>query len=208
MRNWVHRCVHCRQVKNRQRAEEALARLRDQLKLQQFLQEGDELEDWLAEKSIAAQDDTYRDAKNIHSKFLRHQAFESEIAANKERLEKLEEEGEKLKDEKPEFAEVVEPKLDELRAQWDNLERTTQEKGERLFEANKHVVYEQSVDEIDGWINEIESQIIAEDVGHDLTTVNLLVQKQNVRFVNFNVTSVLVDLSQGFVFVSRFWRVS
>ena len=38
---------------------------------------------------IAAQDETYRDAKNIHSKYMRHQAFESEIAANKDRLHKL-----------------------------------------------------------------------------------------------------------------------
>lgn len=42
------------------------------------------------------------------------------------------------------------------------------------------MLYEQSCDDIDGWINEIESQIITDDVGHDLTTVNLLVQKQNV----------------------------
>ena len=40
---------------------------------------------------IIAQDETYRDSKNIHSKFVRHQAFESEIAANKDRLTKLEE---------------------------------------------------------------------------------------------------------------------
>ena len=38
---------------------------------------------------IAAQDETYRDAKNIHSKYRRHQAFESEIASNKDRLNKL-----------------------------------------------------------------------------------------------------------------------
>ena len=38
---------------------------------------------------IVAQDETYRDAKNIHSKYVRHQAFEAEIAANKDRLEKL-----------------------------------------------------------------------------------------------------------------------
>lgn len=37
----------------------------------------------------AAQDETYRDAKNLHSKYLRHQAFEREIAANKERLQRL-----------------------------------------------------------------------------------------------------------------------
>ncbi|KAH3857014.1 hypothetical protein DPMN_099611 [Dreissena polymorpha] len=36
-----------------------------------------------------AEDETYRDAKNLHSKYLRHQAFEREIAANKDRLMRL-----------------------------------------------------------------------------------------------------------------------
>ena len=75
----------------------------------------------------------------------------------------------------------IQPRLDELARQWKDLEETTAAKGEKLFDANRHVLYEQSCDDIDGWINEIESQIITDDVGHDLTTVNLLVQKQNVR---------------------------
>ena len=89
-------------------------------------------------------------------------------------------EGEDLIREKPDAGKEVEPKLEELRRQWEELENTTQNKGQRLFDANRHVLYEQSCDDIDGWINEIESQIITEDVGHDLTTVNLLVKKQNV----------------------------
>jgi len=50
------------------------------------------------------------------------------------------------------------------------------------------VLYEQSVDDIDGWIKDIESQIVTEDVGHDLTTVNLLVQKQNILEVSERCT--------------------
>ena len=68
----------------------------------------------------------------------------------------------------------------ELQRQWQELDDTLTAKGQRLFDSNKHVLYEQSCDDIDGWINEIESQIITEDVGRDLTTVSLLVQKQNV----------------------------
>ncbi len=89
--------------------------------------------------------------------------------------------GNDLMREKPDMAKDIQPRLDELQRQWEELENTTKDKGQRLFDANRHVLYEQSVDDIDGWINEIESQIVTEDVGHDLTTVNLLVQKQNVR---------------------------
>ena len=203
-----------RRNNNRQRAYEQLERLKDSLQVQHFMQDCDELSEWLGDKMNAAQDETYREAKNIHSKYMRHQAFESEIAANKDRLNKLIQvhlrfndisllktcelrkslqfgndilsviqDGNELMREKPETAHEIQPKLDELHRQWDDLERTTQEKGQRLFDANRHVLYEQSCDDIDGWINEIESQIVTEDVGHDLTTVNLLVQKQNVRFI-------------------------
>lgn len=47
------------------------------------------MSDWTQEKFIIAQDDTYRSAKTIHSKWTRHQAFEAEVMANKERLRKL-----------------------------------------------------------------------------------------------------------------------
>jgi len=85
---------------------------------------------------------------------------------------------------------VVEPKLEELQRQWSDLENTITEKGEKLFDSNRHVLYEQSCDDVDGWISEIESQIISEDVGSNLISVNLLVQKQNVCVY-------LSDLGQG-----------
>ena len=81
--------INCRRNTNRQRAYEQLERLKDSLQVQHFKQDCDELSEWLGDKMIAAQDETYRDAKNIHSKYMRHQAFESEIAANKDRLNKL-----------------------------------------------------------------------------------------------------------------------
>lgn len=40
----------------------------------------------MQEKNITAQDETYRSAKTVHSKWTRHQAFEAEIASNKDRL--------------------------------------------------------------------------------------------------------------------------
>ncbi|KAK7507079.1 hypothetical protein BaRGS_00001930 [Batillaria attramentaria] len=179
--------INERRDANRQRADEQLEKLKDQLTLQQFLQECEEvgavasaltveeskmeLRDWLADKMAASQDETYRDAKNLHSKYMRHQAFESEIAANKDRLERVKQ---------PETREQIQPMLADLDTQWEELETTTKAKGEKLFDANRSVLYEQSCDDIDGWVTALESQIVTtEDFGKDLTTVNLQVQKQN-----------------------------
>ena len=88
-----------------------------------------------------------------------------------------------MKQEKPELSEHVDPRIEELKKQFEDLENSTREKGQRLFDANRAVLYEQSCDDIDGWIGDIESQIVKEDVGHDLTTVNLLMQKQTVNSI-------------------------
>lgn len=165
---------------NRKKADEKLETLKDSRELHKFLQDCDELTDWLGEKQIAAQDDTYRDAKNIHSKYMRHQAFDLEVKSNKDQLDKLVRDGQKLVQERPELIKEVEPQLAELSNQFTELQDTVSVKGQKLFDANRPQLYEQSCDDIDGWITEIESQIVTEDLGHDLTTVNLFVQKQNL----------------------------
>lgn len=74
---------------NRERAMEQLQNLRDQLELQRFLRECEEFGFWCQDKMIQAHDETYRSAKTIHSKWTRHQAFQAELDANKDRLDKI-----------------------------------------------------------------------------------------------------------------------
>ncbi|ODM93367.1 Spectrin beta chain, partial [Orchesella cincta] len=165
---------------NKKKAMDQMEKLKDQLQLHQFLQDCEELAEWIQEKSMIAQDDTYRSAKTVHSKWTRHQAFEAEIASNKDRLVAIQEAAKGLIQEKPEFAQYLEPKVKELGSHFDDLERSTKEKGERLFDANRQVLYEQSCDDIDSWMTDLEKQIESEDYGKDLASVNILMQKQQM----------------------------
>ncbi|XP_045122381.1 spectrin beta chain-like isoform X4 [Portunus trituberculatus] len=169
-----------RRQQNRERAMEQMERLRDQLQVHQFLQDCEELNDWVQEKHIIAQDESYRSAKTVHSKWTRHQAFEAEIASNKDRLVRVQQAGEELVKEKPEMAEMIGPKISELNQHFEDLESTTKEKGERLFDANRQVLYEQTCDDIDSWMSDLEKQIEGGDTGMDLTSVNILMQKQHL----------------------------
>lgn len=93
-------------------------------------------------------------------------------------------EGEDIMRVKPDTRDQIETMLLDLDNQWEQLETTTKAKGEKLFDANRSTLYQQSCDDIDGWVTSLESQIItSEDFGKDLTTVNLQVQKQNVSAV-------------------------
>merc|ERR1712241_1057845 len=106
---------------NHEMALSQLEKLRDQLLLHQFLQDCEELHDWIQEKSVLVQQDNYRSAKTLHSKHLKHQAFESEIASNKERLEMIERSGNELLTQKPEMRDIIQPKLSQLSDQFDQL---------------------------------------------------------------------------------------
>jgi len=171
---------------NLRRAAEMTDKLKDQLQLQQFLSNCDELIEWMQEKRIVAEDETYRSAKTLHSKWTRHRAHELEIAANKDRLNRLKQEGEQLKADQPGLGAIVDGKLDDIDNQFDNLEQATKEKGQKLFDANRPLLYEQTCDAIDEWIDELEP-ILSSEPGQDLTGVNLALAKQQ------NIESQLED---------------
>ncbi|NXN24980.1 SPTB2 protein, partial [Nycticryphes semicollaris] len=169
-----------RHRKNREAASELLMRLKDNRDLQKFLQDCQELSLWINEKMLTAQDMSYDEARNLHSKWLKHQAFMAELASNKEWLEKIEKEGMQLIAEKPETDTVVKEKLTGLHQMWEELESTTQTKAQRLFDANKAELFTQSCADLDKWLNGLESQIQSDDYGKDLTSVNILLKKQQM----------------------------
>lgn len=44
---------------------------------------------WIDEKMLTAQDVSYDEARNLHTKWQKHQAFMAELAANKDWLDKV-----------------------------------------------------------------------------------------------------------------------
>ncbi|KAG5278564.1 hypothetical protein AALO_G00100320 [Alosa alosa] len=169
-----------RHKKNREAAVELLMRLKDNRDLQKFLQDCQELNLWINEKMLTAQDMTYDEARNLHSKWLKHQAFMAELQSNKEWLDKIDKEGQQLVAEKPETEAVVREKLASLQKQWEELESTTQTKAQCLFDANKAELFTQSCADLDKWLAGLEGQIQSDDYGKDLTSVNILLKKQQM----------------------------
>ncbi|XP_034721823.1 spectrin beta chain, non-erythrocytic 1-like, partial [Etheostoma cragini] len=169
-----------RHKKNREAAVELLMRLKDNRDLQKFLQDCQELSLWIDEKMLTAQDLTYDEARNLHSKWLKHQAFMAELQSNKEWLDKVQKDGMLLVLEKPETEAVVQEKLSALHAMWEELESTTQTKAQCLFDANKAELFTQSCADLDKWLGGLEGQIQSDDYGKDLTSVNILLKKQQV----------------------------
>uniref|UniRef100_A0A665U5F0 Spectrin beta chain n=1 Tax=Echeneis naucrates TaxID=173247 RepID=A0A665U5F0_ECHNA len=168
---------HC---KNKKAANELLTKLKDNRELQHFLQDGQELTLWINEKMLTAQDMSYDEARNLHSKWQKHQAFMAELASNKDWLDKIDKEGQALVAEKPELKPVVQQTLEDLQRQWEELEGTTRTKAQCLFDANRAELFTQSCSALDVWLKNLESQLHSDDYGKDLTSVNILLKKHQV----------------------------
>ena len=58
------------------------------------------------------------------------------------------------------MAEQIQPTLSALENEWEVLEVATKEKGEKLFDANRGTLYQQSIEDVDSWVVELESQMV------------------------------------------------
>ncbi|CAG13137.1 unnamed protein product [Tetraodon nigroviridis] len=173
--------IRDRHSKNKSRAQEVSQRLRDNRDLQHFLQNTQDLTLWINEKMLTAQDTSYDEARNLHSKWLKHQAFMAELAANKGWLQKVDQQGQALMEAKPEFEPIVRERLAKLHQLWDELEFTTQEKARLLFDANRSELFDQSLADVKKWLGELQQQLQSGDEEvKDLTSANILLKKHQM----------------------------
>ncbi|KAL3049568.1 hypothetical protein OYC64_008924 [Pagothenia borchgrevinki] len=173
--------IRDRHNKNKRRAQEVSEKLKDNRDLQHFLQNTQDLTVWINEKMLTAQDTSYDEARNLHSKWLKHQAFMAELASNKDWLDNVDQEGQELMESKPELEPIVKERLDKLHELWDTLESTTQEKARLLFDANRSELYDQSLTDMKTWLGGLKQQLQSgeEDV-KDLTKANILLKKHQM----------------------------
>ncbi|XP_064309054.1 spectrin beta chain, erythrocytic isoform X2 [Phalacrocorax carbo] len=159
------------------KAGEAATLLQDNHELQTFLQNCRELDAWVEEKMLTVQDASYGEARGLHGKWQKHQAFMAELAANQGWLEKIEMEGKELVSRKLQYGKVVAWQLDELRRRWDGLRAAAEEKGRQLFEANRSTLYAQSYGELESWLGQAKEELRATEQAKDLTATNLLLKR-------------------------------
>lgn len=82
--------------------------------------------------------------------------------------------------EKPELEPVVRAKLDDLQRLWEELESSTRIKAQCLFDANRAELFTQSCSALEAWLSGLQAQLHSDDYGKDLTSVNILLKKQQV----------------------------
>ncbi|CAF4189094.1 unnamed protein product [Rotaria sordida] len=118
-------------------------------------------------KFLQAQTDIYRDTANIHTKYLGHHAFHSEILSNKERLVALKQLAEQLKSKNCQLIDsnLINQRINELDDLWIKLENITRKESELTATPS----------------NQALSTTTLELLDNNLIEINLLLLKQTTK---------------------------
>uniref|UniRef100_A0A3B3CVP6 Uncharacterized protein n=1 Tax=Oryzias melastigma TaxID=30732 RepID=A0A3B3CVP6_ORYME len=112
-----------------------------------LLRSSPQLNLWINEKMLTAQDMTYDEARNLHSKWLKHQAFMAELQSNKEWLDKIS----KVRRAKREGGGAL------------RIKKETEKRHTRLSEAHEAQQYYFDAAEAEAWMSEQELYMMSEE---------------------------------------------
>ncbi|KAJ8705806.1 hypothetical protein PYW08_012852 [Mythimna loreyi] len=147
--------------------------------LHQFLRNLYHEREWISLKMQIANDQNYRELSNLQSKIQKHAAFESELAANKGRIDDVANHGETLIEAKHYAAQEIAKHVEELEYQWRELQAAAKLRRERLQEAYQARVYLRGLDDFTAWLDDVEAQLLSEDHGKDLASVTGLLKRHS-----------------------------
>ncbi|XP_026559809.1 spectrin beta chain, non-erythrocytic 5 [Pseudonaja textilis] len=153
--------------------------------LQKFLHNSFEIATWMSEKNSIALDESWRDPSNLQAKLQKHQTFQAEIVANKNHLNRIKTEGEKMLHEKHYASGVLQSRLQEIDELWDELLENCEEKKRKILDAYKALQFLHIVDEADKWLEELESDMKIPESSDNLLILNDLLKKQEELETSF-----------------------
>ncbi|XP_053802113.1 spectrin beta chain, non-erythrocytic 5 [Vidua chalybeata] len=146
--------------------------------LQKFLKNSFEVAAWINEKNSIAQDDSWKDPSNLQTKLQRHQAFQAEIMANRNRLDSIKSEGEKMLHERHYAPEAIQSRLQEMEELWEELLASCQDKWTKLQDAYKGLHFQRNVEDAEKWLEGVENDLKAPYNDNDLVVLNSHLKKQ------------------------------
>lgn len=162
-------------------AKQREERLIESKKLFEFLREIDEVHEWVNDQmAVTASEEYGDDVEHIEQLIVSFESFVSNLTANESRISSAVTKGEALLNEKGPYHDVIKTKVDETKQLWEELKDLVNARQEALAGAKQVHVYDRRADETITWVAEKEANLLSEDYGQDLETIQGLVRKHEV----------------------------
>lgn len=153
-------------------------RLAEQKKFLEFMREVEDLQEWIGDQMVIAGSEEYgSDVEHVQQLIVAFDAFASTVSANEPKIGQCEAKQAAIVEANNLHSNRVQIKWDETRQLWEELKDLITARHEALDGAKKVHLYDRTADEAISWINEKLGDIVSEDYGQDLETIQALVRQ-------------------------------
>lgn len=144
-------------------------------RLQRFLRDAKELDDWIGEKAKAC-NDNFALKSTLRVKIQWQQNFLSELETNESRFADIRSAASALLDEQHFAADVVRSRLSEVDQSWTSLLNVAKEKEKLLAEAEQVQALRMKSGDMEHWCNTTLAKLKSEDFGDSLQRIDNLMK--------------------------------
>ncbi|XP_033104188.1 spectrin beta chain-like [Anneissia japonica] len=177
-RNQTNLEIQFKQMKDR--SIHRRQQLKEQESVYEFYYEVDEIQDWLAEKNaFASSEDLGSDLEHVEELEKRFLAFIEELNGNEERIKTIQVMAEKLVKEKVGNEAVVRSKWESISESWRCVQEHCSMRNQQIQKSKILHKFNHDADEIRSWIQEKDTVVSTKDIGHDLSSVQVLIKRHN-----------------------------
>ncbi|KAH9284759.1 Spectrin beta chain [Echinococcus granulosus] len=140
---------------NKKKAYECERHLKENLRLQELLNDFADIEDWMSEKLVALNQVTLTSKRDVSNAYGQVKALQEEIEASRERAEGIIETGKQLIDSCPSVSRVVSVSIDTMYVHWEALLRELHKQMLSLEELHREYLLNGTVQELLQWAEKL-----------------------------------------------------
>ncbi|CAH3114647.1 unnamed protein product [Porites lobata] len=160
-------------------AEQRQHKLDESLAYQQFSANVGEEESWINEKNTLVGSDDYGDTlAAVQGLLKKHEAFETDLEVHRERVQDIEDSGNKLIEKGNHQSELIEHRISSIKSKLQELERMASYRKSKLNDNSAFLQFNWKADVVESWIGDKEGIARSDDLGRDLSSVQTLFTKQ------------------------------
>lgn len=173
------------------------ARLIEQKKYLDYMREVEDLHEWIADQMTVASSEEYgTDVEHVQQLAVAFESFVSAIIANEPRVIQCQNKSQELIASNNPHLEIIQTKYSETKQLWDELNDLITARQEALAGAKKVHMYDRSADETIAWLTEKIGDVLSEDYGQDLETIQALVRKHELFEIEIDAVREHVESVQ------------
>lgn len=154
-------------------------KLDESLTYQQFLAKVEEEEAWISEKQQLLGVEDYGDTMAaVQGLLKKHDAFETDFQAHRDRCNDITDAGKKLITEGNHHADAIKQRCQQLETKLDHLAALAARRKAKLVDNSAYLQFMWKADVVESWIADKETHVKNEEYGRDLSSVQTLLTKQ------------------------------